>query len=340
MLKKPNLLFGICVACFFLSFSSLKSQDLHYSQFYNSALNYNPANAGIFNGDKRVILSVRDQAGEVPVPWFTFSGSYDFKIYPKRSEKYFWGVGFNYNYDKQGDSQLSLNNINAAVSYSRVLSERHIVTLGGLVGYASRGFDPSTLTWDMQWTGSDVNRNLPSLENFSADRVSFVESGLGLNYRYQQSNRTKIDIGGGLYHVVEPKTAFYDSDDSKLPMRVDLSAVANVEVIDQVDVQLHVLSQQQLVYNELLFGGLAKFYLNQHRGKETEFHVGASYRTSKYLIPTVALKYKRIYVGASYDIDMSTFNDDHNGLGGPEFHFQYILTNVKPLKLFKTCPIF
>lgn len=340
MLKKPNLLFGICVACIFLSFSSLKSQDLHYSQFYNSALNYNPANTGIFNGDKRVMLSVRDQAGSVPVPWFTFSGSYDFKMYPKRSEKYFLGVGFNYNYDKQGDSQLNLNNINASISYSRVLNEQHIVTVGALVGYASRGFDQSTLTWDMQWTGSDVNRSLPSLENFNADRISFVETGLGLNYRYQRSSRTKLDIGGGLYHVAEPKTAFYSNDDTKLPMRLDLNAVANIKIIDEIDIQLHVLNQQQNVYDETLFGGLAKFYLNQKRGKETEFHVGASYRTSKYLIPTIAIRYKRMYVGASYDIDMSTFNDDHNGLGGPEFHFQYIMTNVKPLKLFKACPIF
>ena len=325
---------------FILSFSSLKSQDIHYSQFYNSALNYNPANAGIFNGDKRAMLSVRNQGGSVPVPWFTFSGAYDFKIYPKRSEKYFLGLGVNYNYDRQGNSRLTLNNFNVALSYSRILNKENILSVGGIIGYSSRGFNQETLTWDMQWTGSDVNLLLGSGENFSAERVSFIETGVGVNYRYQKSERSKIDVGVGLYHFVEPSTGFYEGSDAKLPMRLDLSAVGSIKLIDELDVQLHVLSQRQLIYDELLFGGLLKIYLNQKRGKETELHLGGSYRTSKYLVPTIALRYKQMYVGASYDIDMSTFNDDHNGLGGPEVHFRYIITNVKPLKLFKTCPIF
>ncbi len=340
MLNQTGNQIFLVVLVIILSFSKINSQDLHYSQFYNSPMNYNPANTGIFNGDKRVTLSVRDQAGSVPVPWFTFTGQYDFKIYPKRNDKYFWGLGFNYNYDRQGDSRLALNNINGAVSYSRILNTKNIITLGGLIGYSSRGFDPGTLTWDVQWTGSDINRQLPSMENFNADRVGFMETALGFNYRYQESERTKLDVGLGIYHIIEPNVAYYDTDDAKLPMRFNINAVGSLKIIDPLDIQLHVLSQRQLVYDELLFGGLLKFYLNQKRGKETQLHVGVNYRTSKYLIPTVALQYKRVYVGASYDIDMSTFNDDHNGLGGPEFHFRYIITNVKPLKLFKACPIF
>jgi hypothetical protein len=61
------------------------AQDIHYSQFYNSPLNINPAKTGIFNGDKRINLSHRNQWRSI-VPWTTFTASYDQKFYPKRIE--------------------------------------------------------------------------------------------------------------------------------------------------------------------------------------------------------------------------------------------------------------
>lgn len=325
---------------YFLNFNTLSGQDLHYSQFYNSPLNVNPAYTGIFKGDKRVTLSLRDQARGVPVPWFTFSAAFDMKFYPKDSEDYFWAGGLNYNYDQQGDGRLNLNNLNLSGSYSRILNENNIVTLGGLVGFASRGFNTDDLTWDMQWVGDRVDLTLGSGENFNNQRVSFLETALGINYRYQTSSRTNIDAGVALFHLVEPDAGFYNNSDVKLPRRLDLNVVGNFFLVERLDLQVHALYQGQSVYNETIFGALAKIYVNNKRGKETELHLGLSYRTSEYLVPTIALRYKEYYIGASYDIDLSEFNDDHNGLGGPEVHFRYLMTSVKPLKNFKVCPIF
>lgn len=339
LMKHVKGILGIALIIF-LSFNISKTQDLHYTQFYNSPLNISAANTGLFNGDQRLNFSIRDQGRSVPVPWFTLSGAFDKKFYPKYSEKYFFSGGLNFNYDQQGDARLNLSNLNLSLSYSRVINKNNILTIGVLGGFSTRGFDTETNTWDMQWVGDRVDLNLSSGENFDNNRVSFLETGAGLNYRWQKDTRTKVDIGGAVFHILEPEANFQQGDQTKLPMRIDINAVANIQVFKSLDIQLHGLQQFQNVYEELVFGGLVKIYVNQQRGKETEVHIGASYRTSKFLAPTLAFRYKDFYVGASYDMDMTPFNLNQSNLGGPEVHVRYIITNVKPLKLFKVCPIF
>ena len=316
-----------------------EGQDLHYSQFYNSPININPASTGIFNGDKRFIGSVRDQWRSVPVPWFTFSASYDQKIYGN-SENGFWGVGLLFNYDRQGESRLNLSNINLSGSYTRILNDNNLLTFGLMAGFSSRGFDTENLTWDKQWDGQFFNPILGSGEEFEMMRVNFLETAAGINYRWQKSSRTKIDFGIGAFHFIRPSPNFYAAEDLVLPIRLTLNAVGSFKIAEKMDVQLHALQQFQNEYRETVFGGLLKFYLNKEDGQDTGIHFGLGYRTSKSLFPTLAISYKNIYVGASYDIDLSDFNFVTNNKGGIEVHFRYIIQNVKPLENFKVCPIY
>jgi len=64
------------------------------------------------------------------------------------------------------------------------------------------------------------------------------------------------------------------------------------------------------------------------------------YRSSGTLIPTLALEFSRYYASFSYDIQSIEHDTRNVNTGGPEFHFRYIITHVKPLKQFKICPIF
>ena len=286
------------------------------------------------------MASVRDQWRSVPVPWLTFSGSYDQKIYSKNSDKGFFGFGFLFNYDRQGDSKLNLTNFNASGSYTRRLNEKNLLTFGLVLGFSSRGFNTDELRWDKQWDGFLFDPGLPSGESFDFQRTNFLETGAGINYRLQSTSRTKLDLGVGVYHFIQPKPNFYDEEDLKLPMRLSFSGVGNIQLASKLDLQVHALQQLQREYRETMIGGLLKLYLNNKKGEETNLHFGLGYRTSGALFPTFAIEFKNIYVGVSYDIDMSDFDQSTNNKGGPEVHFRYTITNVKPLGKFNVCPIY
>jgi type IX secretion system PorP/SprF family membrane protein len=285
------------------------------------------------------MASVRDQWRSVPVPWLTFTGSYDQKYYPKGQSKGFFGLGFLFNYDREGDSKLNLTNLNLSGSYTRILNQNNLISFGLLAGFSSRGFNLDALTWDKQWDNVTFDPNLPSGEQFDFQRVNFLETGAGLNYRWQKSSRTNIDFGIGVFHFIQPKPNF-ENDDLKLPMRMAFNAVGNFKLTSNLDIQLHAIQQLQNEYKETIIGGLFKLHLGEETNNNTQLHVGAGYRTSGALYPTFAIQHKNIYVGLSYDIDLSDFNQVTNNRGGPEIHFRYIISKVKPLSEFKVCPIY
>lgn len=341
-MKTRNLTRILILGLFFISLVKINAQDLHYSQFYNSPQNINPALTGIFKGDHRFTLSMRDQWRFVPVPWFTLSGSYDRQYYFPKNDKHFLGLGAFFNHDRQGDSKLNLSSLNLSGSYHRILTPNHIVSGGLTLGFASRGFNSQTLTWDKQWNGDIFNGALPSGESFSdLERINFLESGVGFNYRYQRDSRTHLDVGISSLHLIKPKQSFYSANSVKLPRRISISAIGNIKIVNSFDIQLHALHQIQGEYKETLFGGLGKIYLSQKRGKEVQVHVGLGYRTAKSLIPTMAIQYNNVYASLSYDVDTNEFNQILNSnKGGPEIHVRYIIANVKSLREVKVCPIY
>lgn len=336
--KMKNKYLMACLLGLAFSFK-ISAQDLHYSQFYNSPLNLNPATTGVFNGDKRFSLSFRDQWRFVPVPWTTFSLAYDFKKY-LADDKHFLGLGANLNYDRQGDSKLTLTGLNIAGSYNRSLNANNIVSGGLMIGYNTRAFNSDNLTWDKQWNGVFFDPDAASGEVNNTRRIGLFELAAGVNYRWQKSERTKVDVGIGGYHINQPSASFSSNKES-LPIHLTFSTVGNVMVTNQLDVQLSAMRQSQEKYNETLLGGLIKFYVNQKRGKETQIHVGAGYRTAGSIIPTFAVQYNEWYASFSYDLDSNQFNDiTSSNRGGPEFHLRYIIKNVRPLKDRKNCPIY
>jgi len=334
-------IFVFCIA--FAAFVSAgKAQDLHYSQFYNAPLVVSPALTGIFKGDKRVSLSMRDQWRSVPVPWFTFTIGYDQKVYLDKRPDLFLGLGGFFNYDQQGDSKLNLGSLNLSGSITKIINPRNLITGGLTVGYANKGYDTNSLRWDSQFQNGVYSAENVTGEAFNLERVGYIETALGLNYRYQKSARTKMDIGVGAWHLTTPQDQFYNRTDvQELPIRLSVYGVGSAQLTDKLDLELDVMVQDQGPYTEIIFGTYLDIYLDKSRGKEKNLHIGAGWRTTKALYPKIALEWqKRYFVAVSYDIDFSEFNQHTNYRGGPEIHFNYLITDVKPLKPRKVCPIY
>ncbi len=330
-----------CIA--FTTFMSVgKAQDLHYSQFYNAPLVVNPALTGIFKGDKRVSVSLRDQWRSVPVPWFTFTLGYDQKVYLDKRDDLFLGLGGFFNYDQQGDSKLNLGSINLSGSITKIITPKHLITGGLTLGYSNKGFNPDALVWDSQFQNGVFNIQNATGEPTDIGRLGYIETALGFNYRYQKSSRTKMDIGVGAWHLTTPADEFYGRGNAQeLPIRLSVYGIGSAKLTDDLDIELDLMVQDQGTYTEIIFGTYLDIYLDKDRGQEKNLHIGAGWRTSRALYPKIALEWqKRYFVAVSYDIDFSEFNQHTNLRGGPEIHFNYLITDVKPLKPLKVCPIY
>jgi len=323
--------------------AGLFSQDFHYSQFYNEPLNFNPSLAGVMDGNRRVVLSLRDQYRTVPVPYTTFSGSYDMKFIPKTPKHGYFSGGVVFNYDKQGDAKFTVFNLNLAGSYTLAINRKNFLTGGGLLGYNNRGFSEGGLRWDRQYDPVrgiyDPGRD-PG-EKFESYRFGYLETGLGINYRYQHTERTNLIVGGSVFHLNTPSQNFINVGTDKLDMRFALLAMANIKIIDNLDFQANVLYQQQGVYKEKMLGGIAKIYINKKRGKQLALHLGVLGRLGEGWAPKLAVEYNEFYLSMNYDIPTKLdLSDITNYRGGPELHFRYLIKNVAPLREFKICPIY
>ncbi len=323
--------------------ANIYSQDFHYSQFYNEPINFNPSLTGIFDGDKRFIFSMRDQYRSIAVPYFTFSGNYEFKLLPDVPKNGFFSGGAVFNYDKQGYSRLTLFNFNLTGSYSLLLNPKNVISAGALVGLSNRGFNTDDLRWDNNWDPilGVYDPRLESGENFESFRFSYLETGLGINYRLQMASRNNITLGASAFHLTRPNQSFYKEDGNNLDMRLSFMGILNLKLIEPLDIQLDILHQRQDVYEETVIGGLLKFYINNTISKKFALHAGAMTRLGEGFAPKLAIEYNEWYFGLSYDVvNKQNLADYANYRGGPEMHLIYTIKKARPLGAFKICPIY
>ncbi|MDX1478847.1 MAG: PorP/SprF family type IX secretion system membrane protein [Saprospiraceae bacterium] len=320
-------------------FTEIQAQDLHFSQFQHSPLNHNPALTGIFNGDKRFAANFRRQWFAVPVDYLTFSASYDRKFLPDGANS-FWSAGAVFNYDRAGDADLSMAYLGLHGSYTFGFSPSVFVTAGATIGGGQRSLRTTEILWGNYWDGERVDPTLPSGEPNFDDNKFFFDLGGGLNLRLQESSRTKLDVGIGLFHLNEPNNTFYNDASVKLPVRTALQANGSLKLFDAMDLLVNGLVQFEGPYQEVVLGGMLNFHISQKKAREVQFAVGVGYRLDDALIPQIAVAYDGWRAGFSYDVNTSIFDVATNQRGGPEFSLIYIITDVRPLPETKLCKIF
>ncbi len=339
-----HLLIGV-LGVFLLSTEEVRAQDIHYSQFFHSTQNVNPALTGIFNGDIRIAANFKNQWQSIPVPYTTFTGAYDQKFYSPDNDDGFWSGGVLFNYDRAGDSKLSLAQLGVSGSYSFLLNDKNILTLGLQVGVSNRSFDLNDdLRWDAQWNGVKYEPGLPHNESFDQESIFYFDASTGLNYRWQKDDRTHIDLGSGVYHLTQPNHTFYEEGDQNLSIRLSPYLMSSFQLTNGLDLLVNVLAQFQGPAQEIVPNATLRIHINRERGKELALDIGgigrfSSEETDAYT-PMLGIGYRNWYAAFSYDINSSELEVATDKYGGPEVSIIYRISKVKPLQAFKTCPIF
>lgn len=327
---------GCCTIC-----NMGKTQDIHYSQFFMHLPGQSPANTGSYAGEHRLTANYRSQWQTVPVPYLSLSLFYDskFKI---RSKQDFIGVGIGLDYDKAGDSKLSLTALNASFNYGLNINKHHQFRFGISPSVGQRRLSEELLKWDNQWDGEKYNSGLSPKESFENSGAFFFDMGAGISYQISKSNRTYLGIGASINHLLEPDQTFYTQQQNKvgLPMRHVYHATVSIGLAGFVDLIAHGQYQEQDVYEETAASGMFKFYIDKNPGIRLNLLLGAGLRLEDAFYPMAGFQYKNWTAIASYDVNTSAFKTASNQRGGLEISVQYLFKNVDPVGLYKKCPLY
>ncbi len=296
--------------------------DIHFSQFYETSILRNPALTGVFADDYKVGVYYRNQWSSISNPYETkvVSGESRFQMSEMSNDFFSFGVlGFT---DKAGSVDQKITGIYPSVNYNKSMNVDHntYLSVGFTGGHIQYSFDPGKATFNNQFQGGRFDPNLPSLENFPNTKMSFWDLGAGLNFNTSTGYNNNITyvLGVSGYHFTQPKFSYYDVNDVTQNVRFNGNAAMSMNVMDDIIMQVHVNAAFQGTYKEIMAGGLLSWRKSLGEMKEFILTGGGFYRYQDAVIPIVKVKYNRMALGVSYDINVSTLKDASHMAGGVE----------------------
>ena len=307
--------------------TSGSSQDIHFSQFFETPLLRNPALAGIFTGDLRVQGVYRTQWGSVTVPYQTGSVNAEYKL-PIGSTNDFLSIGGEVLYDKAGTVALTATHILPVVNYHKSLSaEKNMyLSLGFMGGLVQRRIDRSKITTNSQYNGLSYDPTLNNGETFPNSGYTYFDGSVGISFNSQvgQSEDDNLFIGAAYHHVNHSnKISFYQNPSIELMPKWVLSAGLRMSVTDYSYITFHGDYSKQGTSKEAIGGVLYSYKLDDPIDPKYIFSAGAFLRWKDAMIPVAKMEYKPFTISVSYDANVSQLKTASNSRGGFEISFSY-----------------
>ena len=303
------------------------SQDIHFSQFFETPLLRNPALAGIFSGDLRVQGVYRTQWGSVTVPYQTGSVNAEYKL-PVGKTNDFISIGGEVLYDKAGTVALTATHVLPTVNYHKSLSEAKnmYLSLGFMGGIVQRRIDRSKITTNSQYSGTGYDATLNNGETFPNSGYTYFDGSVGISFNSQvgESVDDNLFIGAAYHHVNHSnKISFYQNPLIELMPKWVFSAGLCMGVTDYSYITFHGDYSKQGTSTETIGGVLYSYKLDDPADPKYVFSAGAFLRWKDAMIPVAKMEFKPITISVSYDANVSQLKAASNGRGGFEMSLSY-----------------
>lgn len=318
----------ICVAAITMAFSyQANSQDIHFSQIFETPLLRNPALAGLFSGDVRIQSVYRTQWNSVTVPYRTGSLDGEVKL-PVGQQNDYLTIGAQFLYDKAGTVALTATHILPAVNYHKSLSDEKnsYLSLGFMGGWVQRSIDRSKMTTNSQFDGVNYNENLANGEYFISGNYSYFDASVGMSYNSQIGDNADNNVFFGLayHHFNKPKkVSFYTDNSVEGTPKLVGSAGIRMSMTDDSYFTIQADYSKQGAYTETVAGALYTWKFGNSENPQYAFHTGAYMRWKDALIPVAKIQAKSIAIALSYDANISPLRTASTGRGGFEASLTY-----------------
>lgn len=328
---KPLLL--LFIACQLVS--TVFSQDVGFSQFYDQPLLRNPALAGIFTGDIRLTASYRNQWQSVTVPYRSFGLSSEIKMPANITPDDNVTIGLQLIRDIAGTSEFSTMQILPAVNYSLPLSaeSNSYLSLAFMGGLMQQRFDPTKLVLNDQFlSGSNGSFSIQpfSRQVFNNTSVNYFDFSAGLSYNGVIRDDIDYFIGVGMFHLTKPKVGFYEGNtitlNKKLALNIGLAAPTSET--DQFIFYADYFKQFKERFTPVGISTFQTGIMFSHDlfvlgDIQQTITGGLLYRLNDAIIPVIQLQLSKLVIGASYDVNIDKLAVAARNRGGFELVISY-----------------
>ncbi|MFM2359979.1 MAG: hypothetical protein RLY16_1972 [Bacteroidota bacterium] len=325
---KTNVHKLVCMILLSVSAFQAKSQDIHFSQFFETPLLRNPSLAGLFTGDIRVQAVYRTQWGSITVPYQTTSLNGEVKLPVGKGEDYLT-VGGQILYDKAGTVAMTTTQVLPAVNYHKSLSgERNMyLSLGFMGGIVQRRLDRSKMTTNSQFDGTSYNSSLSDGESFTNNGFSYFDGSAGMSFNTQLGDNpdNNVFVGVAYHHFNKPTNlSFYSNNAVTLLPKWVYSAGARLGASEYSYVTFHADYVQQGPHTQMIGGAMYTYKLDDDvEDPKYLIHAGGFLRLKDAFIPMAKLDIRPLSISASYDANISQLSAATRGRGGFEMAITY-----------------
>jgi len=303
------------------------SQDIHFSQIFETPLLRNPALAGLFTGDVRIQAVYRSQWNSVTSAYKTGSLNGEVKLPVGHADDYLT-VGAQVLFDKAGTIAMTSTHILPALNYHKSMSSdrNSYLSLGVMGGWVQRSVDRSKMTTNSQYDGTGYNGSLGDGENLAKSSYSYFDASVGMSYNSQLGENidNNIFVGMAYHHFNKPsKLSYYSDNKYEMMAKWVGSAGIRMSMTDNSYFTIEADYSKQGAYAETVAGALYSWKLGDTENPKYSIHGGAYLRWKDALIPVVKLECKPIAIAVSYDGNISQLKTASTGHGGFEISLSY-----------------
>ncbi len=282
------LLFGIY---------SVNGQDIHFSQYFNSPLNLNPALTGNFKGDWRIVGNFRNQLGYSAIPYRTTSVSYDRQFYIDKTRV---SAGLFVVNDESGDPSLKSNKIFVSGAYHKIISN-NLLSFGLQIGYSAKRVVENSLesTW---------NEPSSKYELQPGERLSYLDVNMGVIWQ-KKIGIFEPEAGIALFHVNRPKESF-NNQNNRLPARGIIHGAARANIRQNFYLKPGFFTYFMRGTKDFVIGSEAGYTFQGNLFQLREARAGVYWRNglggkSNAMIALFGVQVRNIDINVSSDFNMS-----------------------------------
>jgi type IX secretion system PorP/SprF family membrane protein len=342
IMRRP---FWIGVTLSLLTFSALKAQDQHFSQFYASPLNLNPALTGTFDGKYRLSVNYREQGRNLlNQPYVTFATAMDLRFnidkLGKGQQKDAFGLGFRFLNDRNATVNYFTNNMAVTGAFHKALSKYgdEFLSVGVELGVGQRNVNYDNFTFQDQFNGSNGYTGVTA-ENFPQNNFSYTDIAVGLNYSRAPKGEIGFFAGGSIYHILQPEISFYargtNNQDVFLTSRLNrkYSAYLNLQIPlnSSISVSPRVFGYLQGKHLAANAGANFRFLVDEIKG--AALHLGGwaspvrnfdNKFSMDAIVSMVGIEYSNFLIGFSYDARWGALSYAGRRTGAFEISIAYL----------------